>query len=72
MSDELNYDNMESCNACGAEDSNDITIEDMVAGHICEVSTKCKLCGHEDYWAYGHFMSNASIVGKAKKYRGDK
>lgn len=68
MSDELNYDNMESCNACGAEDSNDITIEDMFAGHICEASTKCELCGHEDYWAYGHFTSNASVVGKAKKY----
>jgi len=62
------YDVMVSCNACGAEGSNDVTVEDTINYHICEATTKCKLCGHEDYWAYGSFMSNEHIEGKAKKY----
>ncbi len=64
----VSYDDMHSCNACGAEDSNDVIIQDIVSSHISEASTKCKLCGHEDYWAYGHFMSNNHINGKAKQY----
>lgn len=63
------YDVMHSCNACGDESSNDIiTVEDTFGSHICEATTKCNICGHEDYWAYGHFMSNEYMVGKAKKY----
>lgn len=64
----MSYDDMNSCNACGAENSNNVTVEDTTASHICEASTKCKLCGHEDYWAYGSFMSSEHIEGKAKKY----
>ena len=47
---ETKFDDMNSCNACGAESSNDVTVEDTTDSHICEASTKCKLCGHEDYW----------------------
>ena len=64
---ETTFDDMNSCNACGAENSNDVTVEDTVSFHICGASTKCKLCGHEDYWGYGHFMSNEHIEGKAKQ-----
>lgn len=64
---ETTFDDMNSCNACGAENSNDVTVQDIVSFHICEASTKCKLCGHEDYWGYGHFRSNDNIEGKAKQ-----
>lgn len=68
ISDGNRFDDMNSCNACGADNSNDITIEDTLDSHICEASTKCKLCGHEDYWGYGYFASSEYLVGKAKKY----
>lgn len=64
---ETTYDDMNSCNACGGDNCNDVTVRDTVEGIICEVDTRCKLCGNEDYWAYGTFESNQWLEGKAKQ-----
>ena len=42
------------CPKCGGV--NDINITDAIIGRICECETKCKKCGHENYWAYGHYQ----------------
>jgi hypothetical protein len=37
-------------------------------GKMCEARTKCTVCGHEDYWAYGFFESMQHIESKCEKY----
>lgn len=45
---------LESCNKCSGKNK---------VNHICgesgteEAETKCEICGHCDYWAYGFFES---------------
>jgi uncharacterized protein with PIN domain len=60
------YDCMDSCNACGCENS--VTVVDRIDYRPTETITVCKKCGHKDYWAYGHFESSQYIVSKCRKY----
>ncbi|WP_417764636.1 hypothetical protein [Shewanella chilikensis] len=59
------YHRPESCNKCGAGDSNNITSGSFYDG---ELTTSCMACGHEDYWEYGFFESGERIESKCKRY----
>lgn len=51
-----NFDVYGCCPVCDGE--NEI-IQSWYEEHfICEAKTKCKSCGHENYWAYGYFVSD--------------
>ena len=63
----IQYDDPDYCNKCG-EKSNDILGNCYDSSHLCEATTKCTICGFEDYWAYGFFESGSEIAGKARKY----
>lgn len=58
-----------SCNKCAG--TNDIEIEDIEDGYISECKTKCRDCGHEDYWSHGFFESGTEIESKCKTYEGN-
>jgi len=61
------YDVLESCNKCGCDNYVTPTAT-MDYGRVCEASTKCKSCGFEDNWFYGHFESSQDTESKCKKY----
>ncbi len=63
------YHCFDSCNACGGE--NELINPSYEGSFIHEVKTKCKECGHDDYWAYGYFESSCEIESKCKKYSFD-
>ena len=49
------YHNKAVCPMCYG--ANELTVKDHIDGTlIMEAATKCRECGHRDYWAYGHFM----------------
>ena len=56
----------DSCNACGG--NNEVTVTDTLEGHLMECKTKCKDCGHDDYWAHGFFESSQEMESKCNKY----
>lgn len=60
------YHDPATCNKCGS--STDMTIKDTIANFPCEYETKCKVCGFEDYWAYGYFESGAEGYDKCGRY----
>lgn len=49
------YDDYNICPKCGNHNTVDIT--ETVNHTVCECSTICNSCGHEDYWAYGFYES---------------
>jgi hypothetical protein len=57
----------DSCNICGGV--NEVTVRDSIDYRPIEMSTVCKNCGHEDYWAYGFFESGQHMVSKCRKYK---
>ena len=60
------YHVVDSCNACRG--INSVVVKDTINNHVCEADTKCSICGHEDYWAYGFFESSQHIESKCEKY----
>lgn len=56
------YHRPESCNKCGSMNN------EQLSGSFTdgEIKTKCKDCGHDDYWSYGFF--NSEIEPMCKKY----
>ena len=64
------YHEPSSCNKCRG--INEFINEAWEGSLLCEVSTKCTECGHEDYWAYGFFESGAEIVSNCETYSFDK
>lgn len=63
----IKYDCFDSCNRCGVG-VNEIKVKDSINGQISEAETKCKDCGHSDYWAYGFFESSKDIISRCEKY----
>lgn len=48
------YDKYEYCVLCGG--LNQLADVHTHEGHVHECATKCTLCDHTNYWAYGHFQ----------------
>jgi len=63
------YHCKESCNKCRAE--NGIKVIDTTDDYVSECETKCRECGHEDYWAYGFFQSGSEMESKCAMYTVD-
>ncbi len=64
--DPVKYHCYDSCNACG--EVNEVEAKALDGVHIEEAKTKCKSCGHDDYWAYGFFESSQEMESKCKTY----
>lgn len=62
----VKYHCNDSCNACGGV--NEVTPVSKDGYHLEEAETKCKACGHEDYWAYGFFEGSEEIESKCRTY----
>lgn len=62
------YDELGSCNKCGGMNNEVVEVVAIDGGYVSECTTKCRDCGFEDYWAYGHFESGTEMKGKSKKY----
>ncbi len=62
----VQYHCYDSCNACGG--NNEVTTVDTIEYHVMECKTKCKDCGHEDYWTHGFFESSQDIDSKCQTY----
>lgn len=60
------YHDYTTCNKCGG--STEVEIKETIEGHISECKTKCKVCGFEDYWAYGYFESGCEGYDACTKY----
>ena len=60
------YHDYTTCNKCGK--STEYVIKDTIANNISECKTKCKVCGFEDYWAYGYFESRCLGYDACTKY----
>ncbi|MBL4940051.1 MAG: hypothetical protein JKY81_00140 [Colwellia sp.] len=64
--DPVKYHCHDSCNACGGV--NEINVTASCGGHMEEAKTKCKTCGHEDYWAHGFFEGSEEVESKCRTY----
>jgi len=62
----VKYHCYDSCNKCTGV--NEYNVTDSLDGRMLECKTKCKDCGHEDYWAYGFFESSEYFESKCKTY----
>ena len=60
------YHVKESCNNCAG--SNELINPSHDEAGVYETCTKCRDCGHTDYWAYGFFESGQRMVSKCKTY----
>lgn len=60
------YDNPYSCNKCAGR--NTVYHYPFNPESSGETETKCKNCGHEDYWSYGFFMSGQDGLNASSKY----
>ena len=63
MKDTDSYERYCTCNKCGG--LNHIDVTDSLDHHMCEAELKCKECGFDDYWAYGH-LESTSTIGRIK------
>lgn len=50
----IDYDLYQVCPKCGG--MNSTVVMDAIEGVICECETKCDVCSHKDYWAYGWYQ----------------
>ena len=57
------YEECCTCNKCGGVNNVDVT--DRLDYQMREANLKCKECGFDDYWAYGH-LESTSIIGRVK------
>ena len=48
------YDNKFVCVMCSGK--NQITIVDSINELVTECKTKCYVCGHKNYWAFGFYQ----------------
>ena len=55
-----------SCNKCAGR--NTVYHDPFNPESSGETETKCKNCGHEDYWSYGFFMSGQGGLNASSKY----
>lgn len=60
------FHNPYSCNKCGKE--NEVACDPFNNEAPGETKTKCKECGHEDYWHYGFFESSEDGLDSCSKY----
>ena len=65
----IEYHDPKSCNMCSGENATFNEIYD--SGVVAETGTKCSVCGHIDYWAYGFYESSAEIKSNCNKYIND-
>ena len=60
------YDDPYSCNKCGSQ--NETSGHPFDPESSGEIETRCKSCGHKDYWHFGFFASAEDGLNASKKY----
>lgn len=60
------HDNEDICLKCGGW--NELSNVQFVNHLLCECDTKCKICGYEDFWAYGFYMSGCETSDIQKEF----
>lgn len=63
------YDMPSTCNKCGGP-NNKLARDPFYEG-CGETETKCRDCGFDDYWSYGHFESSCDGLNESAKYIND-